>query len=68
MNRKDLKLQVSFCLNFSESDNNSAYSHLRRLLMEIGIKDPRQLVSHIADDVEERITEAITQQIIKDND
>ncbi len=68
MNKKDLKLQVSQCLNFSEGENNSAYSHLRRLLIEMGVKQPHTLMNNIAHNMEEEITDIITNQIIKQND
>lgn len=68
MNKDDIKLEVSKCLNFTETPNNSAYSHLRRLLTEFGIEMPASVASQIAHEVEERITEIIIQQIIKEND
>jgi len=60
MNRKDLKLEVSKCLN------ETAYRQLRMLMSEVGITNVRQVASQIADDVEERITEIITQQITEE--
>lgn len=68
MNRKDLKLEVSKCLNFSEGENNSAYSHLRRLLISLEVKGAHSLMNDIADSIEEQITDTITNKIIEQND
>ena len=68
MNRKELKPEISKCMNFSEGENNSAYSHLRRLLLALEVKGAHSLMNDIADSMEEQITDIITNQIIKQND